>query len=129
MASPAPQCPHGVTYAQPCYGCGWACPTCQRAYAPWVRECSYRHEDGGGAGFPLNLPPAPQRAKSATALQLALPAEMADPNYQRIANIGRNWREIFPGLQCYARNPVPGVDGTVTICMRLTPEPGSDDQP
>ena len=44
MASPPPACPHGTSYAQPCYGCGWACPTCGRNYAPWVRECNYSHE-------------------------------------------------------------------------------------
>lgn len=44
MASPAPLCPHGVPYAQRCTSCGWTCPTCKRAYAPWVRECNYSHE-------------------------------------------------------------------------------------
>lgn len=120
MAAPAPSCPHGTSYAQPCYSCGWVCPTCKRSYAPWVRECNYRHDDAPVPG------PANGSADLA-ALSLRLPAAMSSPNYQHLSRVSRTWKEIFPGLQCYVQNRAPEKDGTVTLCLRLTPEPGSDD--
>lgn len=183
MWSPPPECPHGTVYSQPCYGCGWMCPTCKRNYAPWVRECNYRHEDDepvstfgpvspiapvpadGQATMPaiyvplradahvtpsriadiqhmltyvapgevegkfVVLPPGARVVKTfkPEGPCIEVPAEMSSANYQHLSRVGRTWREIFPGLQCYVQNRPPEEDGTVTLCLRLTPQTGSDD--
>jgi len=125
MASPPPQCPHGVPYAQQCNGCGWVCPTCKRAYAPWVRECSYTHEDDWQARMgvqPGTFAPAPPEPADVRAMAINLPGEWLNADYQRVVRIKRTWSDLLPGLQCYVRNPIPDEDGTVTICLRLTPQ-------
>lgn len=111
IGSLPPRCPHGISYAQPCYGCGWVCPTCRRSYAPWVRECNYRHEAGREVPGMTALP----------SLAIMLPSEFAGPGYQQVSKVSRSWREIVPGLQCCVQNPVPDEDGNVTICLRLAP--------
>jgi hypothetical protein len=105
VASPPPLCPHGVPYAQRCTSCGWACPTCKRAYAPWVRECNYRHEDDWqaragvqpGTFTPIRPVPADEPA---TAMSLIVPAEMTRPNCYRQTRIGKEWTEVWAGLEC-----------------------------
>jgi len=128
MAGPPPQCPHGISYAQPCYGCGWTCPACKRSYAPWVRECSYRHEDEE----PFNLfgeYPVTPPASTATAMQFTLPPEWNVDGYQHLARVGGEWREVLPGLECRfngSRDYITGSDGNyVIIRFRLTPADGS----
>ena len=135
MATPASCCPHGTVYAQPCYSCGWTCPACGRCYAPWVRECNYKHENPRGSTFgsgelgpfPLNIAPAAPDRISVTQMHFRFSPEWSTPGYQQISKIGRSWREILPGLQCYVQNPVPNEDGDVTLHLRLTPEGGTDE--
>jgi hypothetical protein len=54
---------------------------------------------------------------------LALPPEMAIPNYQRTARISREWCEVFPGLQgrlgTVDNGPLCGA--TAAIAFRLAP--------
>jgi hypothetical protein len=135
MASPPPQCPHGIPYAQACYGCGWTCPACKRSYAPWVRECTYRHDDAK----PFNLfgefdpiPPVPVDEPGtvpATAMRLALPPEWNTEGYQHLARVGSEWREVLPGLQCragdFAGFLVKDGSDVIVIRFRLTPADGS----
>ena len=124
MASPPVTCIHGVPYVQQCHACGWVCPTCKRAYAPWVRECNYSHGEDQPRGR-RDVPPdtfTPILPAAACVADLRLPPEMVNPDYQRIVRVGRDWQEILPDLECYVRNPIPEEDGSVTICLRLAPQ-------
>ena len=121
MASPPPLCPHGTPYAQPCYSCGWTCPACGRCYAPWVRECNYRHE---GNGQPPAMPVLPAGGGAAVAVDLRLPGKWNTPSYQHFVRACGEWREVTPGLQVLLGQPVS--DGEEAILhFRLTPEGGT----
>ena len=114
MASPPPLCPHGVPYVQRCTSCGWVCPTCKRAYAPWVRECNYSHgEDwqrraGVQPGTFTPIQPVPvDEPRSATAMYFTfpVPAEALNPGSTRILRATDEWAEAYPGVQCRLRTP------------------------
>ncbi len=127
MATPAPLCPHGTAYAQPCCSCGWTCPSCKRNYAPWVRECNYRHEEESGPV--LAAPQGPVPPGEITRMQLAVPPEMTQPGYQRVMRADREWRQAFPGLQVMADLSGQAQDkdtGFVTVRLRLTPAENPD---
>jgi hypothetical protein len=131
MASPAPLCPHGTPYAQPCYSCGWTCPACKRCYAPWVRECSYRHEDSAVAAervspFPLNITPVAPEPVTVRGAVIDVPAEMAIPGCVKRMKFGDVWTDILPGLQCRARE-LNSKDGYIRADFRLTPEGAGED--
>jgi hypothetical protein len=126
MATPAPSCPHGTHYAQPCYGCGWICPTCKRSYAPWVRECSYSHD------WQERMCVASGTLASVTQLQFRFPPEWSQPGYQHLVRAGTEWRDILPGLQCRLSDLIPDAGLNLGACevilrFRLTPDPESDD--
>lgn len=136
MASLPPECPHGVPYAQRCNGCGWVCPTCKRSYAPWVRECNYRHEEdwqqrmGVVPGTFAPVTPdslhAPLPGPGAASMtRIALPPQWGNPGYQHFVRAGGEWREVMPDLQVLLGQPFR--DGEEAILhFRLTPrETGS----
>lgn len=142
IGTPPPLCPHGAVYAQPCYSCGWTCPSCKRNYAPWVRECNCRHEEDRPPQFPLNLgpiAPVPVDGDSDGPV-LRLPREMASQHYYRTACIDERaeWAEVLPGLQArcgfVARAPAAGAAATaggrgVFLDFRLTPGPVTHEPP
>ena len=122
-ASPPPACPHGTAYAQPCYGCGWTCPACKRSYAPWVRECSYRHENGGQ---PAPAPVLPAGEGEPAASGLRLPGKWHTPGYQHFVRACGEWREVTPGLQVLLGQRAS--DGEEAILrFRLTPDGTASD--
>lgn len=131
MASPAPQYPHGTSYAQPCYSCGWVCPTCKRSYAPWVRECNYQHENGEKpfsmfGQYPLNVPAGGPGMPQGAVMSLRFPAEWSQPHYAHIVRAAPEWRDVLPGLQVLLGHPVG--DGEETLLhFRLTPDVRADD--
>jgi hypothetical protein len=135
-----PWCEHGTPLGHRCQFCpvaapapakpassGWRCPGCGRCWNPSVLACHH---------CPASpVPPLPDESAALreprrweypvggalAAGQLRVPPEMMDPDYQRLARVGRDWKEVLPGLQCYARNPFPDEDAFVTLCFRLTP--------
>ena len=117
MASPPPQCPHGVPYAQRCNGCGWVCPTCKRSYAPWVRECNYSHDEDR----PTAPPVLPAWCADPRSLSLRLPDEWTGAGYQRFVRACGEWREVTPGLQVLLGQPVKAGEEAI-LHFRLTPE-------
>ena len=129
MATPPPLCPHGTPYAQPCYSCGWTCPACGRCYAPWVRECNYRHEAPEAASpFPLNIGPIPPEPVTVRGAVIDVPPEMAIPHCVKRMQFGTVWTDVMPGLQAMARE-LNSKDGYVRVDFRLTPEGGTDEPP
>ena len=121
MATPVPSCPHGTAYAQPCYSCGWTCPACKRSYAPWVRECNYRHEENGQ---PPAMPTLAAGGGTPVAVDLRLPGKWNTPGYQQFVRAGGEWREVTPGLQVLLGQPVSDGEEAV-LRFRLTPEGGT----
>jgi hypothetical protein len=105
MATPAPQCPHGVPYPERCSGCGWVCPTCKRAYAPWVRECNYSHEDDWqrragvqpGTFTPVQPVPADEPAEVIPAIYVPL-RDDADVTPSRMADIAHMLTHVAPDV-------------------------------
>ena len=111
MASPPVTCIHGVPYVQQCHACGWVCPTCQRTYAPWVRECNYSHDDWQqrmdmepGTLAPIHPAPVDEPSPAA-AMRFTFPvrAEALNPGYTRILQATNEWAEVWPGVQCRLR--------------------------
>lgn len=90
---------------------GWWCPSCGRAYAPWVYSCPH---------CPAKMPEtcgSPEAAHHR--LTLRLPPYMAGENAVQVEPVTGTWREVFPGLQAQLRT---ARQGHADVEFRLTPE-------
>lgn len=107
-------------------GRGWVCPGCHRGYSPKVDECPHCPEPV--AHTPER--PASELAREARfralLLKVALPTEMAQPDYVRIFKARRDWEDVWPGLQCCLSSFGGGNETAwASVRFRLTPEDGT----